>query len=199
MNVQPVGFTQLRGGYIVPRVMAVTEPLIKRLARPAVPEPYDFITPKRGEGGQIPTLTLYRSDGKPDTVYFDPRFGRQPRTRAEAAEQTRNAALCETCRTRTYQDSSGDGNVSFKTPAHIAPQNSAAAVASHEREHVAEAHADARQNKARAAYSSVRLFTANCPECGRVYISGGLTETRLVSNPARLDTGLLGQYVDMAV
>ncbi len=199
MTIQPVGFRFLRGGYVVPRVMPVTEPLIKRLSLPSQPEPYDYITPKRGEAGQIPTLTLYGSDGKPDIMYFDPRFERKPFSKAEATERAPDAELCEACRTRTYQDKSGDGNVSFKTPTHIAPQNSAAAVAAHEREHVSNAYADARQNNARVAYSSVRLFTANCPECGRVYISGGLTETRFAPNPARLDAGLLGQYVDMAV
>ncbi|MDR1692682.1 MAG: hypothetical protein LBR72_04930 [Oscillospiraceae bacterium] len=196
MTVQPVGYTFLRG-VIMPRVAAVAEPSIRRLNRPLPQERYGYITPRRGEEGQLPKLTLYRSDGKPDTMYFDPRMGR--RARAGAAAKTNGAEMCETCRTRTYQDGSGDAGVSFKAPAHIAPENSAAVVAAHEREHVGNAHAEARQKGARVAFSSVRLFTANCPECGRVYVSGGVTQTRLAPNPAKLDPGLLGQYVDMAV
>lgn len=85
---------------------------------------------------------------------------------------------CETCKERKYQDGS-DEMVSFKTPGHIAPQNSAAMVLSHEREHVTNAFQKAAQNNGKVERVSVRLKSAICPECGRTYISGGVTNTQI--------------------
>ena len=48
-----------------------------------------------------------------------------------------NKSECQTCKNRKYVDGSNENDVSFKTPGHIDPGNSAAAVMGHEREHVA--------------------------------------------------------------
>lgn len=92
------------------------------------------------------------------------------------------AVECQTCRNRTYQDGSNDPGVSFKAPGHIDPTSSGAVVASHEQEHVSNEKANAAATGRRVVSQSVRLFTAVCPECGRVYVSGGETRTVTASD-----------------
>ena len=86
---------------------------------------------------------------------------------------------CKTCASRKYQDVSNDSTVSFQTPTHISPGQSAAAVASHESEHVSNEQANAEKEGREIISQTVTLKTAICPECKRVYVSGG--ETRTVS------------------
>lgn len=85
---------------------------------------------------------------------------------------------CQTCKNRKYQDGS-DEMVSFKAPAHISPESSAAKVMSHEQEHVTNAYKDAAQNNGKVVSCSVTLKSAICPECGRSYIAGGTTSTQI--------------------
>ncbi len=91
---------------------------------------------------------------------------------------------CQTCKNRKYQDGSDDPGVSFKTAAHIDPGNASAAVMSHEQEHVKNESAKAVAEKKDVVSQSVSLESSICPECGRVYISGGktLTVTRSKNN-----------------
>ena len=86
-------------------------------------------------------------------------------------------AGCKTCAGRKYQDVSADPSVSFQMPAHISPGQSAASVAAHEREHVSNEQASAAQEGRKIISQTVRLKTAMCPECMRVYIAGGETRT----------------------
>ena len=88
-------------------------------------------------------------------------------------------AGCRTCANRTYQDGSDDSTVSFQSPAHIGPRESASVVAAHEAEHVANEKIRAEQEGREIVSQTVRLKSSICPECGIVYISGG--ETRTVS------------------
>ena len=92
---------------------------------------------------------------------------------------TLNALECATCDSRRYQDVSDDPSVSFQTPTHISPGQSASAVAAHEAEHVASERARAKQEGREIVSQTVRLTTAICPECGIIYVSGG--ETRTIS------------------
>lgn len=85
---------------------------------------------------------------------------------------------CQTCKRRKYQDGSNE-NVSFKSPTHISPNAAGSAVRAHEGEHVANAYAKAAQNGGKVLNASVRIHTAVCPECGRVYVSGGVTNTTI--------------------
>lgn len=85
---------------------------------------------------------------------------------------------CQTCKNRKYKDGS-DEMVSFKSPAHIAPESSAAAVRSHEQEHVTNAYSKAATGNGKVLSASVSLQTAICPECGRSYIAGGTTRTQI--------------------
>lgn len=86
---------------------------------------------------------------------------------------------CETCAERKYQDVSNDCSVSFQTPQHISPQASAAVVRSHEQEHVSHAVAEGKEENKELLSTTVNLHVAFCPECGRAYVSGGTTTTRI--------------------
>lgn len=112
---------------------------------------------------------------------------------------------CETCKNRKYQDGS-DEMVSFKAAAHISPEAAGAAVRAHEGEHVTNAYNKAAENDGKVVNASVRIFTSVCPECGRTYVSGGVTDTTIKysneENPymknfkAQQATVLTGQNVD---
>ena len=86
---------------------------------------------------------------------------------------------CQTCKNRKYQDSSNENDVSFKAPTHISPQSAGALVRAHEGQHVSNAFSKAAENNGEVVSCSVTLQTDVCPECGRVYISGGLTNTTI--------------------
>ena len=84
---------------------------------------------------------------------------------------------CQTCKNRRYVDVSDDPSVSFQSPTHISPGQSAAAVSSHEGEHVAHERANAEQEGREIISQTVTLNTSICPECKKVYVSGGVTRT----------------------
>ena len=87
------------------------------------------------------------------------------------------AIECSTCANRTYQDQSPDPGVSMKSPTKVSPQAAGNAVRSHENEHVTRNAAKAEQEGREVVFSSVQVYTSVCPECGRVYVSGGKTTT----------------------
>ena len=99
--------------------------------------------------------------------------GEKSKTAAEAMEE----GECETCKRRKYQDGSDDPGVSFKTPTNIDPRVAAGAVRGHEQEHVTRERAAAEREGREVVRQSVTIKTDICPECGRVYVSGGETET----------------------
>lgn len=83
---------------------------------------------------------------------------------------------CETCKNRKYQDGS-DENVSFKAASHISPEQAPSAVRGHEQEHVSNAYKKAAEKGGQVIHAGVSIHTAVCPECGRTYVSGGVTDT----------------------
>ena len=85
---------------------------------------------------------------------------------------------CQTCKNRKYKDGSNE-MVSFKSPTHISPESAAAAVRSHEQEHVTNAYSKAATGNGKVISASVSIHTAICPECGRSYVSGGTTNTQI--------------------
>lgn len=87
------------------------------------------------------------------------------------------AVECATCASRTYQDGSDDPGVSFKAPTHLSPAQAATAVISHEMEHVTNEKANAEEEGREVINQSVQIFHSVCPECGKSYVSGGLTTT----------------------
>lgn len=87
-------------------------------------------------------------------------------------------AECQTCKERKYQDGS-DEMVSFKSASHISPESSGAKVMAHEQEHVKNAYAKAAKGNGKVLQASVSLKMAVCPECGRSYVAGGQTTTKI--------------------
>ena len=88
-------------------------------------------------------------------------------------------AECETCKNRKYKDGSDESDVSFQTAQHIDPNAAGARVRAHEGEHVSNAYQKAAKNGGKVLQASVAIHTAVCPECGRVYVSGGTTTTKI--------------------
>ena len=88
---------------------------------------------------------------------------------------------CYTCENRKYVDQSNDSSVSFQTPTNISPNMAAAAVASHENEHVRNEQARADRDGREIVSQTVTLTYDTCPECGRHYVSGGTTRTTSIS------------------
>lgn len=84
---------------------------------------------------------------------------------------------CQTCKNRKYQDGSDDPGVSFQTPTRVNPRSAASAVRSHEQEHVGRNQAKAKREGKEIVSQNVTIHTAICPECGKVYVSGGTTRT----------------------
>lgn len=96
----------------------------------------------------------------------------------KSAGRKSSPAECDTCANRKYQDGS-DEMVSFKSAQHISPLAAGTAVRAHEQEHVSNAYKKAAQNNGKVLQASVRIHTSVCPECGRSYVSGGVTSTRI--------------------
>lgn len=93
---------------------------------------------------------------------------------------------CQTCKSRKYVDGSDEPDVSFKTPSNISPGESYSKVSAHEREHVANAIEKGSKPGAKLIRASVTLKMGVCPECGRTYVAGGVTNTQIKyteSNP----------------
>lgn len=109
--------------------------------------------------------------------------GKKPGKKSSPAE-------CKTCKNRKYQDGSNE-MVSFKAAGHIDPSNAAMVVMGHEQEHVSNAYRKAALGGGEVERATVRLKTDICPECGRTYISGGVTNTQIKyyneSNPYQKD------------
>jgi len=92
----------------------------------------------------------------------------------EAAEDMQG---CQTCKNRKYVDGSNDPSVSFQTPQNIDPNQAASRVRAHEHEHVANEQEKAQKENRKVVSQTVSLSTSICPECNRVYVSGGVTHT----------------------
>ena len=114
---------------------------------------------------------------------------------------------CQTCKNRKYVDGS-DEMVSFKTPTKMSPARAAAGVRAHEQEHVNNAYGKAAAKDGKVLQASVSLKMAVCPECGRTYIAGGSTTTKIAydkENPYSRNQQSLekeaatGNNIDLAV
>ena len=95
----------------------------------------------------------------------------------ESPAEIMNESKCQTCARRKYQDGSDDPGVSFKTPTKMNPEQAATAVRGHEQEHVVREQAKAEREDRKVISQSVTIHTDICPECGRAYVSGGVTRT----------------------
>lgn len=109
--------------------------------------------------------------------------------KSKSAQEVMAEGECQTCRERKYQDGSDDPGVSFKTPTNVAPELAASAVRGHEQEHVVREQAEARREGREVVSQSVTYHTAICPECGKVYVSGGTTRTSTRAVQEQPDAG----------
>ena len=89
---------------------------------------------------------------------------------------------CQTCKNRRYADDSDDPSVSYQTPQYISPGQSGAKVMAHEREHIVNEQAKAEREDRKVISQIVSLSTSICPECGKIYVSGGVTRTVTASD-----------------
>lgn len=112
----------------------------------------------------------------------------------KAAGRESSPAECETCASRKYQDGSDENDVSFKTPGHIDPDISASVVLGHEHEHVANAYEKERNGEGEVKNVTVTLHNDICPECGRVFVAGGVTHTEMTHAQEKDN---LGSVVDI--
>ena len=110
--------------------------------------------------------------------------------KSESAAEIMNETKCQTCARRKYQDGSDDPGVSFKTPTKMNPEQAATAVRGHEQEHVVRERAEAEREDRKVISQSVTIHTDICPECGRVYVSGGVTRTVTAADNQDEETGL---------
>lgn len=144
---------------------------------------------------------------KPVTISPDALLGKALGAAASGNTEESKATQfggCATCQNRKYIDRSNESDVSFQSASHISPSASAAVVSSHEREHVANAVQKASQPGAKLVSATVRLITSVCPECGRRYVAGGVTNTLIQysknpysQNQRKVNDGLLrGNNVD---
>jgi hypothetical protein len=82
----------------------------------------------------------------------------------------------------------------------VPPELAATAVRAHEQEHVQHNALDA-ASKGLKATSTVSIHTAVCPECGKIYVSGGTTTTTYAPKQPILppDNNQKGTLVDIRV
>lgn len=103
-------------------------------------------------------------------------FKEEKLSAAEIKAKKRSGEMdCEKCSSRKYVDGSDDAGVSFKTPQHISPSQSAATVMSHEREHYNRETTSAETENKEIVSATISLTRSICSECGRSYVSGGQT------------------------
>ena len=105
---------------------------------------------------------------------------------------------CQTCKNRRYQDGSDDSGVSFQVPTKVDPKAAAAAVRSHEQEHVSRNRSKAEREGKEIVSQNVIIHTDICPECGRIYVSGGTTTTTTRNAPEaeKFNVGLSDPSMD---
>ena len=137
------------------------------------------------EGIQTPVLPGAKEEAAPALTLPGSKTGDDSAQQVEnpalneskSAQEVMEESECQTCKERKYQDGSDDPGVSFKTPTNIAPEQAASAVRGHENEHVVREQAKARREDRKVVSQSVTYHTSICPECGKVYVSGGTTRT----------------------
>ena len=139
-----------------------------------------MISPITGASGSDPyaAYSAYTGSVEPARDAHQPVRNPGESTEKQAGRKS-SPAECETCKNRKYQDGSDEGNVSFKTASHVSPESAGARVRAHEGEHVSNAYKKAAQKNGKVVNASVSIHTSVCPECGRTYVSGGVTNTMI--------------------
>ncbi len=140
-------------------------------------------------------MSILPISGSPLTPYSNSpysnstRFTASPQTGVTPAAQGVEVKECESCRNRKYRDWSDDPTVSYQTPTSVSREGAYEAVVSHENEHVRHEQARAQATGRKVVYQHVSVHMSVCPECGRVYVSGGETVTATTIDPKKNGTG----------
>ncbi len=120
-------------------------------------------------------------------VAFNPEIKNHVENKTSAGIQKKDINKindCKTCSERKYQDVSNDGGVSFQSPTKLAPSQAATAVAGHEREHFTREQTKADMEGKEVVQNEIKIKNSICPECGKVYVSGGETTTTTKTKPS---------------
>jgi len=189
-----------------PATTAPVEPVAKAPAVEEGSKPHIYSVPPRPAEPQLPEIRQgadpvemavrgrirYLSEEEVNDLIRKPGRSTEGETAAPGAEvvdeskspsEVMEEGECQTCKERKYQDGSDDPGVSFKTATRLTPEEAATAVRGHEMEHVVRERAKAEREDRRVVQQSVTLHNSICPECGKVYISGGVTRTVTKSDP----------------
>jgi hypothetical protein len=75
----------------------------------------------------------------------------------------------------------------------VSSQGAALAVSAHESQHVQHEQMKATREGKEVVFQSVQITTGICPECGRVYVSGGKTTTVTMDQPEQKNAQKLAQ------
>ncbi len=155
---------------------APSQPVSKSPVEPVAP-----VTPRYTDHAEETGIPFLRQGVDPVEMAVRMRIQYVDEENQEQVEKPTETSLedaeCQTCASRKYQDGSDDPGVSFKSPTHISPEEAPMAVRGHEQEHVVRERDKAEKEGREVVSQSVRLHTDICPECGKVYISGGVTTT----------------------
>jgi len=146
----------------------------------AIPERQSVLTEPERVGGLVGPGVIV--DISPQAWAAYARYKGELAKIAESGDKKGPGAIqppeeCQTCKNRKYVDSSDDPSVSFQSPTHISPGQAASSVMSHEQEHVSNEQARAEKEDRKVVSQTVSLSMSACPECGRIYVSGGVTRT----------------------
>jgi hypothetical protein len=150
--------------------------------------PADPVAARRG-GTDGPAAVAGGTDGAKllvDLSLIAPRPDEAGRPQAASPSSGPGGAeQCGTCARRKYRDRSDDPSVSFQAPTHLSPAEAEVMVRAHEQEHVRHETAKA-ERQGKEVETRVSIHYGVCPECGRVYVSGGTTQvfTREPAEPA---------------
>lgn len=166
----------------------------EQTAQKEKPESVSMVTQNEGikkysEQRQEPIVKSGVSDKIPflrqgaDPAEWSVRMRMQEDYGIEGVQKALEKGECQTCKERKYQDGSDDPGVSFKTPAHISPEQAVSTVRGHEMEHVTRESVKAERENRKVVSQSVTLHTSICPECGTPYVSGGTTRTTTKAKP----------------
>jgi hypothetical protein len=156
------------------RIDPVSPSFYTQITQAASAERYNAPTAVQGVNG--PSRPGVVVDISPET-WAAYKQGEQEGSAVQKAGAAGEVKECQTCKNRRYADVSNDPSVSFQTPTHISPNQSASMVMAHEKEHVANEQAKADREGRKVVSQTVTLQMSTCPECGRMYVAGGVTRT----------------------
>ncbi len=126
-----------------------------------------------------PYTSPYISGNPYGDSYLSTPYDKSPAEESDSPTGKSSPEECQTCKNRKYVDGSDEANVSFKAAAHVSPAAAGAAVRAHEGMHVSNAYKKASEDNGVVVNASVSIHTSVCPECGRSYVSGGVTHTQI--------------------